>query len=288
MLIGDMGKVLITQNRKVTMVLLKEINVFGRHPSSDFLFQKDKRLPNYWLEVRWFNEQWHWRALNKEDFTIGTGRSLKSKWKLFSKTIRLKDVVVLELITDDPPTALIENVQSKERYYPKDFDSISQEQGLLFFQNKSLHNGSFFREKNNLYQVWIPNNDESITIEEFIDILSESCTLDIELSTLKAIFTDGESTLSINGEGARILAVYANEVLAEEPWLFTFEAFESWRALGGQEKSTAERMSWERSKIVRQLMSLQVKNAQHLFIRKKKGYGWMHALNFPRHRITFL
>ena len=282
-----MGSILIKEKGRIRQCLLKQSNIFGRHQHSDFRFAPNPKLPLYWLEVRWIKDYWYWRVLNKEDITIGTGKHLHAQWKSFSKIIRLHNEISLELISDDKPHTLIENIETKEKWSIEEFKvSIEKKHGVYQWNQKQLKNASLFHHEEEYYRFWDACAQHSLTQEGLINILSSKCYLDINLSENTAIFTEGNQTLSISGEAVKILYIYASTIQDQNPWVSTQEAYETWLSHGGNPQSTMDRISWERNKLCKKLEKENVRNSRKLFVRKKEGKEWAHKLRLHPQNVT--
>lgn len=282
-----MGCLLINEQGRTRQCLLKQSNMFGRHHDSSFIFGQNNKLPLYWLEVRWLKDSWYWRTLNKADQTIGTGQQYKDGWKKFSKTIRLQNMISLELISNEKPSPLIENITTKEKWNLVACNiPIQIQKGLYFWEDKELKNSSLFHHEGNSYRFWNSNEEYVGTQNDTIDLLSPACYLDIDSTQNKATFTDGLQEITIYGESVRLLYIYAMAAQDEDPWISTSEAYETWLAHGGNEQSSVERISWERNKLCQYLEQQNIVHARKLFERKKHGKEWLHRLSILPQNIT--
>ena len=219
----------------------------------------------------------HWRSLVPR----------YSSWKKFSKIIRLHNEISLELLSDDKPQTLIENIETKEKWPIEEFKvSIEKKHGTYIWNQKQLKNASLFHHEEEYYQLWDASAQHTLTQEDVINILSSKCYLDINLSENTATFTDGNQTLSLSGEAVKILYLYASTIQDQNPWVSTQEAYETWISHGGNPQSTMDRISWQRNKLCKRLEKENVQNSRKLFARKKEGQEWTHKLNLIPQNVT--
>ena len=282
-----MGTLLVKTGFKTQKVFLKNHNVLGRHSSSDVFLGKQTVIPLFWLELRWLCGQWCWRVLNQVDQTMGSGKMIQNDWRVFKSTVRLERLISLEIIDDSAPEILIEDVINKCKFRLCDFPILQEVNGQVFYEGKRLIHEEHFYFHQRLYQLWLA--DENIATEnQIFDLCAPHCHLDIDLEHLEATFTLDKQSLKIVGECARILWVYASAKKDGNGWLSTEEAFIDWVAVGGNEQSDLERLSWERSRLRRLLSEQKAENAVKLFIRKKNGYQWLHSLVIPAENINII
>ena len=282
-----MGILLVKTAFKTTKVQLKNHNILGRHSSSDVYLGKNAGIPLFWLEIRWIENQWCWRALNQIDQTIGSGTIVQNDWRSFKKTLRFQQIIHLELLDSSEPEILIEDVISKEKFPLSNFPAVSEEDGYIRFNGKPLLHEEHFYFNQRLYQLWLVEQSND-TESQIFDLCSPHCFLDIDIDNLEASFTLEKLSITVSGECARILWVYAKAKKEGANWLSTEEAFTDWVLIGGNPKSDPERLSWERSRLRRILSEQKADNASKLFTRRKNGYEWQHSLVIPASNIQII
>lgn len=281
-----MGSVLIKTNHSTKITYLKEVNMFGRHWTSDFQFQDDSRVPMIWLEIRWYNSQWCWRVLNRIDATTGNGKFVSSTWRKFSKIIRLQKVVSIELVSNSPPQTLLEDIESKKILPLIDFDLLRRtKKGDVTFEGVIYQNMDLITINKKVYKLWIPSLNLIDTDGGYLDIGSKDCVLDIDFKILRATLTVASNSIVLEGESVRVLTTYAISKLNGDSWLSTEDAFKQWITLGGKSDSEQSRMAWERNKIRGKLVEQKVENAGKLFYRRREGVDWLHSLTLSKDNI---
>ena len=103
----------------VTELPLPEICQVGRHWTCYGKFAS-RRVPNFWVEIRWHNKQWRYRILNLRDLTRGPGGiNTDEGWRTFpNKWQRPPRVSIgelsFELVDGSPPHTFIQNIQTRE------------------------------------------------------------------------------------------------------------------------------------------------------------------------------
>ena len=74
-----MGILLMTFGSTKRRLLLSSSNLVGRHWRCDTSVF-DKRVPLYWVEVRWFDTHWGWRplsSLSRQEDRVHDGKWLE-------------------------------------------------------------------------------------------------------------------------------------------------------------------------------------------------------------------
>jgi|GEM_PF-3458575 len=272
-----MGKLLIQEMGQSTIVPLKEHTILGRSPKSDILLRIES-IPNLWLEIRYLNGAWLWNVLNGEGDTLGAGSYTQNQWRIFSKRIRFKNIIRIELIDNAQPETLIED--KDKNFLPlSDFPKIQQLSQLKFQLHKqSLTNGTAFIYNNQIYTLWIPGASNPTEENSTIDV--NDGILKIDLDALTAVFDFGSRQYRLSGEAARSLTVYAMARNSDSMWLSTEEAFLDWINLGGSDGSPSDRINWERNKIIGKLSKQGIFPLANLFQRRRRGNSWEHQLDF--------
>ncbi len=286
-----MGMILLKYGLRVKRLPLLESNGFGRSPEFGMRSIPVKNLPLFWLEVRWMSGQWVWRALNSEEDTKGKGGVLPHGWRTFQDRIyfRNPNVVMLELFDQSPPEAMVESLNANKLV------PISEFQGLHIGdagyrvdpEGPVLQNGASFVMHGEAFRLWIPQN-YAPSVESTLVLSDEQCRLDIYPKQLKAVFTQGRNSASLQGEVVRVLWVYAQERLESGGWMDSSIALERWIQYGGNPTSDVARISWERNKIRKHLLDQSVLSVDSLFERYRQGTAWSHRLNFEPSQLSIL
>lgn len=288
-----MGILLMTFGSTKRRLLLSSSNLIGRHWRCDTSVF-DKRVPLYWVEVRWFDTHWGWRPLSSVEQTRGSGARLENGWRRWNKgKISLGESVSLELTDASPPTICFENLETKERKTILDMNGrVVLRKGMVFScdddQEVPYLDGSVIDIEGVSYRVHVPKKWISSNHVE-LNLSSESVHLDIDMESLKATFTHGKVDCQVSGEPVRLLCAYARLTKTDaEKYFSSEEIFEEWCGLGGTNTSPLERMNWERAKIKNLLSAKQVANVEQLFLRKKDKRKWLFRLGIRVENISIL
>jgi hypothetical protein len=112
------------------------------------------------------------------------------------------------------------------------------------------------------------------TADALLDLLDPGLSIELDLPGLRATLHQRGSHVIVRGECARVLTVYLQARRRDLPaggWLDPDEAWALWVALGGNEDSPRERLSWERGKLRSQLARMRVANVHALFELSRQG-----------------
>ena len=289
-----MGILFMTFGLSRSRLLLSSSNLIGRHWRCDTAIF-DKRVPLYWIEVRWFGMHWGWRPLSSIEQTRGSGARMEHGWRKWSKgKISLGDSISLELTDSSAPKICFEHLETKERKTVFDMEGrvVVRNNRVFYIEGEDKEtpylDGSVIKVENESFRVHIPKTWASSQAKE-LDIAHEQIHLDVDLTSLKATFTQGSVDCNIHGEPVRLLCVFA-ELKKKYPERFfsSEEIFTHWCTRGGTESSPIERMNWERAKIKNLLSAKQVSNVESLFQRKKEKRKWLFQLGVKTKNITIL
>ena len=290
---SHMGILFMTFGSTKRRLLLSSSNLIGRHWRCDTSVI-DKRVPLYWVEIRWFDTYWGWRPLSSNEQTRGSGARMENGWRKWNKgKISLGESIFLELTEASPPTICFERLQTKERKTILDMDGrVVLRNNMIYHsdddQSTSYEDGSVMEVQGFSYRVHIPKKWVSSNYVE-LDISHHRVHLDIDIESLKATFTQGKVDCQIYGEPVRLLCAYAKLRQKNSDKFFSSEEiFEEWCVLGGTKTSPIERMNWERAKIKNMLSVKQVANVEQLFMRKKAKRKWLFQLGIHSENISIL
>ena len=286
-----MGMILLKYGLRTKRLPVLESNGFGRSQELGLRRIPVKGLPLFWLEIRWLGNQWVWRVLNAENETKGRGPLLSNGWRELTDRIIFQSTtkVQIELFDGSPPGVLVESLQNST------IVPVDEVRGLhvsdlgyrVDLDQPLLQNGEVFVLEGHPYRLWIPQS-YAPSIDSSFMVTDSDMTLDIFTSELRAEFSIGQRTVSIQGEFVRVLWVYAQERVDGEGWLDSQEALHLWIAFGGNSNSEAPRVSWERNKLRQALVDQQVFAVDNLFERFRQGVNWHHRLIFESTQITIV
>lgn len=285
-----MGSILIKTGLQTKRLFLLDSNGFGRSPELGLGQIKLRMLPLFWLEIRWMNGQWLWRALNGEDSTVGKGTVITMGWRQFIGSIKYDSFVEIELLQDTPPIILIENITQKKRSPIQEFNGlhVSDLGYHLEVDSPLLQNGEIFVLEGMPYRIWIPQYYVP-SRESICAVSTDGYHLDLYAQSLKAVFSWPHHSVELVGEYVRVLILYALERKnSDEGWINTQEAYEVWLELGGNANSPIKRLSWERNKLRASLLENKVSQVDSLFERQRHGTQWSHRFTLNPENITII
>ena len=283
--------ILLKYGLKVKRLPLLESNGFGRSPEFGMRSIPVRNLPLFWLEVRWMSGQWVWRAMNSEDETRGKGSVLAHGWRMFQDRVyfRNPNIVLLELFDKTPPQAMVESLTEGTLTPTSEFQGLHVGDAgyRVNLESSILGNGESFVWKGDAYRLWLPQN-YAPSIESILQLSHEALRLDIYPKSLKAVFSAGMNSVSIQGELVRVLWMYALEKQQGAGWVDSMTALEAWMNLGGNRSSDAARISWERNKLRKLLLDQSVQGVDQLFERYRQNTVWFHRLSLDPPQISIL
>ena len=299
-----MGMVRISEMGESRELFMPEICLAGRHWSCHVQFRSGK-VPQFWFEVRWFEQGWAWRPLNSIEETRGSGASLGNGWRAIRLTgnrpprVTIAENVWVEFFDLTPPSAFAQNVETKgflsghaledlwecidDRFYRFGWEDARESE----FE---LRDGDLVSSEGALYRVFLPNEGAPTLVAQ-LNLMVSDCSVTINLKKLTACFESSQTSLEVNGECVRVLAVYANTRLDEHfddgGWLSAQSSYQRWLGLGGNPNSNAERLGFERGKLRNQLRRQGVLDVKGLFERQTSGYRTALRLSLNPDQIYF-
>lgn len=258
-------------------------------------------LPSFWLELRWEGAEraWHFRVLVGEELTHsrvapsdGWGR-LKKGWR-----IKFSDVVVITLLSAGPPLPFAIELRSHEALEGEAFHDAFEVLGtdvrpigwdLEDNAAQPSRDGDVYVIDGRAVRVHLPTSPMRTALPG-LDLNGDDLYLDLDRADdgWKAIFTQGNRDLVVEGENARGLLVYAlarRMTASDDGWLDHEAATQLWVALGGNPDSKPDRMHWLRSELRRRIASQGVANPETLFEQRRRGRQKVFRLCLPTDRI---
>ena len=235
--------------------------------------------------------QWVWRTLNSEEDTRGRGSLLAHGWRTFQDRIyfRKPNILVLELFDKSPPEAMVESLTDETLIPTSEFQGLHIGDAGYRVDPGSpiLQNGTSFVWKGEAYRLWLPQN-YAPSIESVLRLSNENLRLDIYPKSLRAVFSAGLNSASVQGEMVRVLWMYAVEKQQGTGWVDSNTALEAWITLGGNSSSDVARISWERNKLRKHLLDQSVQGVDQLFERYRQNKMWFHRINLEPKQISIL
>lgn len=272
----------------------------GRHWSNDIQLD-DPYIPMYWLEIRWRGKHWGWRALSAKDRTRGKGAVINAVWRRWSEgnTICLEGLSVdilqkIICIKDKIPPLMIEDMQSKRRYVGDKslkYIEVWSEGKIIPIDDtereKSLEDGDIFTSLEKVFRIHC-TQDAFITNMTHFDISSPEVLLEIDLKKREAVFIHHHRQVVLQGIVVLTLATYVNAILEGIPWIGTADAFEGWKKLGGPDRSTMERLGWERGRIRNQLSKQGCFALEKLFQSRRVNSSYEMSICFTKEQVSYV
>ncbi len=241
----------------------------------------DPAVPSHWLELRWAEGHWRWRALAATARTRGVGMLADDGWRnlpLSSEArpqrIRLDDVLAVELVEGGAPEAFLVELQSGEVRTGGAMTEVIEvwDDGTLLpyeaegHRDARLQDGDVIVRDGRAWRVH-PAETPEPTARVCIDLAKPGASVDIDADALRVTVHQGEADVTITGEHVRVLTTYALARRDDDEggWLAADEAWTRWRALGGNPQSPADRLGWDRGRCRAHLARLGVGNVELLF-----------------------
>jgi len=291
-----MSRAVLLEGGEARKIVLTSTTLIGRHWTCHIRLQ-DARVPLYWVEVRWLQDAWGWRALSAEDRTQGTGRVRDGRWKVLSgagSSVHLGSTVHIRFTDLEPPNLVLEEPISGRRLENSNALELVEwgDSGVRPLGDEDspfVGNGASLSLDGSVWRVWLPTDWKTYR-EPRLNLALDAVHLEVGLSPLRAILTQGMESIEVTGSKARLLFVYAlariNDIPDEEGWLSTQDALERWKAVGGPPEAQALRVAWERGKIRTALTRKEAIHAGELFERERRGTAWFVRLALPPDAIA--
>ncbi len=270
-----MGCVELNIQGEVAVFNLYTSTSIGRHWSNSVVLTNPD-IPLYWLEIRWKQDGWCWRALNSDFETKGMGHVLLKGWRGLSEnqTIRLNKDISIRCIKNEPPELIVFELDSKQQHLgPSVYKYIEISDTEEYFtlgsleEGNALKNGEYFTVQGTVFRLHCPTLIEQ-TEPLLLDISEPTVWLKINLARQTAIFGNEYTQVHLEGSTVLVLYVYAEAVMGTYSWRTVDEVYQRWVEVGGNAKSLKSRINWERGKIRNRLRDLGVSGVKQLFLKK--------------------
>ena len=265
----------------------------GRHIRNSVVID-DTSIPLYWIEFRWTEDGWCWRALKANTETIGMGAVLEQGWRSLKigQTIRKREDITLLCIDDSPPEPIVSNIDTKQQYYGEALLEFIESFEDEFYvtgtvgRKPSLTDGELFSLFGQVFRFYSPVPYEQ-TDHHVLDLLDQDVWLEIDLEHQKAIFGNNQTEIQLSGASILVLFVYAEAVKYHSKWMTMDNAYRRWIEIGGNAKSTKRRINWERGKIRKKLTDEGVTGVKKLFAQKTFEGVYEFRLALDKSQISF-
>ena len=299
------GLVRIIEGESVRDVPLPEMCIVGRHWSCH-LRLTSTAVPQFWFEIRWIDNTWAWRPLNRVNETRGAGAIDSQGWRFISKTARrntrvtIGADVAIEFTDVLPPAPFAVELTTGQVLGGERLDEICESIADRHYRfgwehelddSHRLQDGDIIHSVNGIYRLNLPSQDSQTLVAQ-LHLGLDDCSLRINVGELWASFESDQVMVRATGECVRVLAAYAvvrrDESYTDGGWLTAPESHQRWLELGGNPASGIERLGFERGKLRSQLRKAGVMDVKDLFERKTSGYRTMLRLSIPADEILVL
>jgi hypothetical protein len=225
---------------------------------------QDVACPLYWLEVRWLEGAWGWRALGAEERTHGGGAALPAGWRALTVAtrragrVRLSDSTWIELVTAHAPRAHLVRLPDGE---PLEDDEAARWVELRpdaalpldaeGDASRAYPDGHVLARGAEAVRVHAPAGIAT-TMSSPLDLSRPGVFADVDVDARVATFANSAGQVTARGECVRVLEAYLQARRADVPrggWLSAQEAHAAYVALGGAADAPLERLSWERCRL---------------------------------------
>ena len=232
--------------------------------------------PLHWLELRWRDPAWMWRALASDERTRGSGTVVVPGWRSLEPGggVRLGADLVVELVVGGPPVPFGWEVFSDASVEGEALAACVDlgPEGIFAREGDGatpLKDGAHVRAGAQVVRVYVPDGRPT-TLVAPLGLTGGPVAVTVHIEALRAVFEAGGCRAEVRGEPVRVLAAFAGASTPDR-WLTARAAWEAWVALGGNASSPIERLAWERGKLRRQLILAQVDRVDALFESRKRG-----------------
>ncbi len=291
-----MGRILITGQNQWSERELATSTLIGRHWSCDVQLRSDD-VPLRWLELRWLDNCWGWRALSREGDTLGAGSWLRPGWRRLAlskkgKTqLRLRSVVALELIEDGPPQPYAVDLQNGRVLRRMALEERLQAAGFKQWRSpvgEPLQDGAVIILDGHPVRLHLPQRAPQAALK-VLSILHPDALLKLKPDSLSGALEIAPTRIDLQREMVRGLLPYAEARLQDGRqdggWLTRDEAFSRWLELGGNPDSDARRMGWVRGKIRNHLARSGLASLDRLFESQRMGQWYGTRLGLQLEQI---
>lgn len=276
---------------------LAESSLVGRHWRCDIRLPQPS-VPQHWLELRWHEDTWSWRALTAAEHTRGVGATGAHGWRRFHagtgrQRVRLGQAAWIALSSDDPPATLLRDLRSTEvltgdrlleRYELVGRGMRPRGSGL-----PPTPDGDLIVDGPHVWRVCVPRIvAHTPTRARRASLTTDEVCVRIDEARGLARFTVGTLEVMVSGEPVRTLTVYARErTRGGKGWLDADTAWRRWLMSGGNAASGPERLGWDRGKIRRALRTGDIDDVGSLFEKRRLDGEPLMRLGLTPDRIEF-
>lgn len=290
-----MGRIQITSGTTFGQRELAYSTVIGRHWSCDIIIHHEA-MPLRWVELRWLSSGWGWRAMASKGDTIGPAPWMRPGWRRVelgrrgANTIKLRDVVKIELTDADPPQPYALDLQSKRVFVRGSLQELLASVGIQRWQTATgakLCDGDVLVIEGRPIRLHLPQR--ALCAEpEVPSLLHADTILKLELESLSGAVEISELRVELTREMVRVLLPYAEVRLDEDhtAWLTRDDAHARWLELGGNPDSPAQRIGWLRGKVRTYLQKNGLADVDSLFESQRVGQWYATRLGLMPEQVV--
>lgn len=284
---GRMANLRVTTAGEARDVPLAAACLVGRAPGC-LVRVTDPSVPSFWLELRWSEGAWRWRALAGGARTRGVGMLSEDGWRTLPlspegrpQRVRLDELLAVELVEAGPPAPFVLDLVSGAAHVGDAICEVAEVRpdGAVWMlaadheDPRPLSDGDVFVHDGRPWRLHLAHGLAPTRLVR-IDLARADVTIDIDVDALRATFHQRGAEVTIAGEHVRTLAAYVlarRELGAAGGWLTCEQAHERWRALGGNPLSSADRLGWDRGRCRSHLAREGVAGVEALFEARRRA-----------------
>lgn len=271
-------------------------SLVGRHWSCIAVLGA-RRVPLYWLELRWLGSTWGWRALATNDRTRGSGALLTDGWRTLAPGARVRwdDDAWIQLEGEGPPALTLHDEATGEVLVGEALDALLEvREGKVLpldadgAADADLPDGAVVSDGRRSWRLLRPETVASTDTLGFA-VTHPELHLDLDLAALELTLTVPSRSVTVRGAAVRAVAPYAlarrDGPRDDGGWLTLREAWIWWCDLGGRLTSAPDRLGWERGKVRTALAREGVRELDHLFETRRTVEGAVTRIGVAPERI---
>ena len=217
-------------------VPLPEMCIVGRHWSCH-LRLTSTAVPQFWFEIRWIDNTWAWRLLNRVNETRGAGAIDSQGWRFISKTARrntrvtIGADVAIEFTDVLPPAPFAVELTTGQVLGGERLDEICESIADRHYRfgwehelddSHRLQDGDIIHSVNGIYRLNLPSQDSQTLVAQ-LHLGLDDCSLRVNVGELWASFESDQVMVRATGKCVQVLAAYAvvrrDESYTDGGWL---------------------------------------------------------------------
>ena len=204
-----MATILIHDRGQETHLALRASTVIGRHWRCDAQVGH-RRIPMYWVEIRWNGDRWLWRELTEHDGTRGTGAAHHGVWRVFGfeerkGRINFGERVWVRMEEMGPPQRFLESLDGGDSIHGDEVEEwLEVQDGGVFplgsdeEERTPLFDGDVVHLEPGLFRLHYPVA-LSQTEMGHLDVSDPSCFLEFDAEAGTATFSCRDRSATVKG-----------------------------------------------------------------------------------------